>query len=87
MSKINDGGPAFPRQALQVENREQWDYEELRGQSGMSLRAYFAGQALAGMHASCKNIEWPSSTWLIDAADCAVRSADALIAAMAEVKE
>lgn len=35
MSQTNDGGPAFPG--------ENW------GSKGMSLRDYFAGQALAGL--------------------------------------
>lgn len=43
MSK-RDGGPAFP-QALGVD-------KEFVGSEGMSLRDYFAGQALAGFLAS-----------------------------------
>ena len=35
MSTINDGGPAFPRHAYD-------------GHDGMTLRDWFAGQALAG---------------------------------------
>ena len=38
MSTTNDGGPAFP-----VDNVQNW---------GMTLRDYFAGQALAGWLAS-----------------------------------
>jgi hypothetical protein len=41
MSK-NDGGPAFPR-TVQHYN------EYLEGRDGMSLRDWFAGQALLGM--------------------------------------
>ena len=43
MSKPNDGGPAFPRVP--------WDVNDYTGDGspGMSLRDYFAGQALAGM--------------------------------------
>lgn len=53
MSKINDGGPAFPH--------EEWHFSEhatdpLMGQHefagmwrGMSIRDYFAGQAAAAM--------------------------------------
>ena len=41
MSKINDGGYAFP-QALNGDD----DYN---GAEGMSLRDWFAGQALAGL--------------------------------------
>jgi hypothetical protein len=42
MSKIEDGGDAFPRQ----------DDEWSSGARGMSLRDYFAGQALAGLTAN-----------------------------------
>jgi hypothetical protein len=39
----NDGGPAFPTPTVVNANSEfQW------GDNGMSLRDYFAGQALAG---------------------------------------
>ncbi len=39
-TKIEDGGPAFP------------DHPNGPGHSGMSLRGWFAGQAMAGMLAS-----------------------------------
>lgn len=38
MSKINDGGPAFPTHGDQLSNATY----------GMTLRDYFAGQALVG---------------------------------------
>ena len=43
----HDGGPAFPKPYSTDEHKDQCNvgYEE----QGMSLRAYFAGQALAGM--------------------------------------
>lgn len=44
MSALNDGGPAFPRNGHPDKN----DFPH----GGMSLRDYFAGQALAGMLAS-----------------------------------
>jgi hypothetical protein len=43
MIKNNDGGPAFP-----VPNDA-----NTNGQAGMSLRDWFAGQALAGLIARC----------------------------------
>jgi hypothetical protein len=43
MSKINDGGPAFPRPS------DPCPCIGDTGHSGMSLRDWFAGQALAGM--------------------------------------
>ena len=42
MTQPNDGGPAFPRAGS--------DY--VKAQEGMSLRDWFAGQALAGIGAS-----------------------------------
>jgi hypothetical protein len=42
MTQPNDGGPAFPRAGS--------DYN--KAQEGMSLRDWFAGQALAGIGAS-----------------------------------
>jgi len=41
MEKINDGGPAFPREDYQT------DYAG--GQRGMTLRDYFAAKAMAAM--------------------------------------
>lgn len=46
MSTKNEGGPAFPRQLAQVENPERFDVAELQGQSGMTLRDYFAAKAM-----------------------------------------
>lgn len=43
MAEIDDGGPAFPRPMFANE-----DYLD-RGQDGMSLLDYFAGQALVGI--------------------------------------
>lgn len=40
---MNDGGPAFPRP---------YSCQNIPAQRGMSLRDYFAGQALAGMLAA-----------------------------------
>jgi len=46
MNKIDDGGPAFPHQ--------DWDpaIHSQRREHGMSLRDWFAGQALVGLMAS-----------------------------------
>lgn len=40
-----DGGPAYPRQLIQIEHPYTFDPIDLRAQSGMSLRDWFAGQA------------------------------------------
>jgi hypothetical protein len=51
MTKPNDGGPAFPRPVGGDMDRY-WNGE----QDGMSLRDWFAGQALAGLLAEkCKD--------------------------------
>ncbi len=49
----NDGGPAFP----QLE-RDPWKQLHTETNQGMSLRDYFAGQALAGLLAS---VQWSNS--------------------------
>ena len=46
MSKEQDGGPAFPDQGQRMEGNGQWNQQ---WSSGMSLRDWFAGQALAGI--------------------------------------
>ena len=66
MSKINDGGPAFPCE---------WDT-----QLGMSLRDYFAGQALMGFMANTNRPLMYSQ----DDADWAYTIADAMIKARGE---
>jgi hypothetical protein len=42
--QMNDGGPAFPRPHSQRNPFETWN-----GQRGLSLRDWFAGQALVGL--------------------------------------
>jgi len=54
MSEINDGGPAFPR--------AEWESSE---DDGMSLRDWFAGQALMGMVASPRAIVNPINPEII----------------------
>ena len=71
MSEINDGGPAFPTTG------HTWvgGVKVPTSRSGMSLRAYFAGQAMQGMisHHGDPHIRE-------EMAVRAVASADALIA-------
>jgi hypothetical protein len=55
-TKIDDGGPAFPQPNHIVDTDR--GREEARGwmqDSGMTLRDWFAGQALAGLLASSEN--------------------------------
>lgn len=84
MDKINDGGPAFPHTHIIGINGMLHDAQSV---GGMSLRAYFAGQAMqatipANYHMSAVGTRWldPGT-----AAKEAVDAADALIAAL-EVK-
>ncbi len=63
---INDGGPAFPRHAYD-------------GHDGMTLRDWFAGQALVSM-----GVEYTDECHA-SVAECAYRYADAMLRAR-EVK-
>lgn len=71
---INDGGAAFPMQGMHVKFGDGW----IPGQCGMSLRDWFAGQALA--QPECSGFSKPS-----EIAEAAYNIADAMIAAR-EVK-
>ncbi|MCK7258052.1 hypothetical protein L8O18_06175 [Enterobacter asburiae] len=50
MDKVNNGGPAFPREDYQSNGYDK-GFEKL-GQEGMSLRDYFAAKAMQGELAS-----------------------------------
>ena len=75
-----DGGPAFPR-PHSVENR-QGDYLLHEGQTGMSLRDWFAGQVLASEAAAhltnCQSID-PSHLCENVVAGVAYQAADAML--------
>ena len=76
---INDGGPALPVTFEGGKNNGETPYFA----EGMSLRAYFAGQAMAGfcsMHDETGLWSWDAN----DAAKEAVRCADALIAELSK---
>lgn len=91
-TKVDDGGPAFP----QPETKNGNTVADEHGQGGMSLRDYFAGQALAGLVASDKASriadDWERrgkpkpAPEVVDAAiaQCAYIYADAMLAARAE---
>lgn len=72
MDQISDGGRAFPS------NRA--------AQFGMSLRDYFAGQALAGIMANAKLIEVLAASKQ-DPASCAYEMADAMLAERQKERE
>jgi hypothetical protein len=76
MADINDGGPAFPRPETEKEY----------GHAGMTLRDYFAGQAIKGVQAAV--VEAAKAGRVSDdlssetaMAESSYRIADAMIAA------
>jgi hypothetical protein len=79
MSAGNDGGPAFPEIRTQQEDLNH--NFEVYSRGGMSLRDWFAGQALAGLLASNANRD--NITSAKDEAACAYQMADAMLAARA----
>ncbi|KJS36086.1 MAG: hypothetical protein VR70_14460 [Rhodospirillaceae bacterium BRH_c57] len=72
MNKTNDGGAAFPAQPI-------YGYPGgatiTTAQNGMSLRDWFAGQALAGLRAADASDVWS----IQDAARVAYAQADAML--------
>jgi hypothetical protein len=77
MNTINDGGPAFP-----VPDSHYPNGQVQYGCNGMSLRAYFAGQALNGMLSDPNCAEGYAS-----AAIHAAAYADALIAELNKTQQ
>ena len=79
MTNPNDGGPAFPR----PDERGPYGEGIREGCDGMTLRDWFAGQALAGVMAYCGShgIGWGCG----DIASRAYEASDAMLAAR-EVK-
>ena len=73
MTQKNDGGPAFSRAAV-LNGSNRWH----GAQDGMSLRDWFAGQALAGI-ASMSGADFSLSPQ--DEANWAYERADAMLAA------
>ena len=69
---INDGGPAFACGVAAPDG-------EKHLQEGMSLRDWFAGQAIAGFAANPKNREWTAK----ECANDAYEYADAMLKARA----
>lgn len=61
MSTTNNGGPAFPHS---VKN---WNDHLLHEQHGMTLRDYFASQALMGLIANVETANQASATLARDA--------------------
>ncbi len=76
MSAINDGGPAFPASPTYGPNGDLYRPADI-GCEGMTLRDWFAGQALAGMSAHKDSSKWEMHEITADA----YAYADAMIAA------
>lgn len=76
MTAPNDGGPAFPMQYSHGP-------EQIGTEPGMTLRDYFAGQALAGYLAA--GLTKDPKPW--DAAKVAYGYADAMIAERAKTDD
>ena len=74
MKTTNDGGPAFP-----VADSHHASGQVQYGSNGMTLRDYFAGQALAGLWANPR--EDYAGTTREDKAVESYRQADAMLAA------
>jgi len=72
--QIDDGGPAFPCD-IQVEDNSGSHYEE---HSGLSLRDWFAGQALSSMTVAPDYSKGPCNFAMAERAYCI---ADAMLAA------
>lgn len=63
---INDGGPAFPQHVLNLKADKQ---SSLACNYGMSLRDWFAGQALAGLVTNLSTPVRADALWAYQAAD------------------
>ncbi|WP_259565584.1 hypothetical protein [Enterobacter sichuanensis] len=80
MEKVNNGGPAFPREDYQSNGYDK-GFEKL-GQEGMSLRDYFAAKAIGVIafpadYVGTKETEESYKQW----AQKAYRMADAMLKA------
>ena len=81
--KINNGGPAFPVVRMPL------DPDNMLNRPGMSLRDWFAGQALAGMAASpywCENVQANRKDYTDSLAEAAYAMADSMLKAREGVK-
>ena len=72
--KTTDGGPAFPQSVSTADPGGQCSSMDWADASGMSLRAYYAGQAMAGLLANSE-----VDLGIGDLADYSVKYSDALI--------
>ena len=77
MTKRKDGGQAFPTEFYESEHGDR--VEPFAGSPGMTLRDYFAGQALAGLLASPRGPADSSQMTDRGASSAAYLIADAMI--------
>jgi len=80
MSKINDGGAAFPHEPKKWSSDGFFVKDIESSGSGMTLRDYFAAAALTGIRAN-DSVEWNEYSGI---AKCAYLQADAMLAARKE---
>lgn len=72
MPTKDDGGPAFPRPLDPYPNLQEQRHGEQGGPAGLSLRDWFAGQALAGILGD--------GSFSLGSVELAYRMADAMLA-------
>ena len=77
--KTNDGGPAFPVQTLVTPTGEVMPVTVYHDVTGMSLRDWFAGQALVGL----LSLDRPDAS-IVNVAYTSYRFADAMLEARNE---
>ena len=75
----NDGGAAFPNEQWLWDNRK--GSYVVRSVGGMTLRDYFAGQALAGLCVRAEDDGRITEWRFHDIANVALKAADAMLAA------
>jgi hypothetical protein len=69
MNKPNDGGPAFPSSETIREPDRPYTVGDTIVNKGMSLRDWFAGQALAGLSVSEEGSFSSRAEWCVKMAD------------------
>lgn len=78
--RIEDGGPAFPKPLDPYPNAQGME----SGSHGMSLRDWFAGQALNGLLQVCINDTLDGRPYFAHVAKNAYQMADEMLAALAK---
>jgi len=73
---MTDGGPAFPCEARHTESRDGKWVDRWIPEGGMSLRDYFAGQALVGflLVSDCRDNPAKAAAWSYEQADAMLKA-------------